>query len=111
MTSHTETHDRIREAKAAASARRLVDDGKIELFWLEFTGENGGDLGTCIVPAERDDFVGAVRCAHSLRCNPGGNVAWMEGRVLNACPAACLPGFSAATKLQKPTSIITGGMQ
>jgi hypothetical protein len=30
--AHQTHHDRIREKNAKASARRLVDDGKIELF-------------------------------------------------------------------------------
>jgi hypothetical protein len=33
----TGTHGREGEAKAGAKARRKADDGKIILYWLEFT--------------------------------------------------------------------------
>ncbi len=45
------------------------------IFWLSFAGDEG-HLGCCIV--EAGNFLGAVREAHRLGCNPGGEVRGAE---------------------------------
>ena len=49
-------------------------------WWLSFVDphkpEGAQFLGCCIVEAH--DFIGAVRVAHALGCNPGGEVQGLD---------------------------------
>jgi hypothetical protein len=45
------------------------------IFWLSFAGDEG-NRGCCMV--EAPDFLAAVREAHRLGCNPGGEVKGTE---------------------------------
>jgi hypothetical protein len=116
MTSHTETHDRIRDAKAKASARKLVDDGEIVLFWLLFEDpDKAGDdafMGGAIVPAVKDDFLGAVRVAHAFDCNPAGSqVAWIEKPNLERLPRSMLARLLSRDEVAQAEAILAGEVQ
>jgi hypothetical protein len=112
--SHTQVHDRIRAAKAAAAARKLIDDGDIVLFWLLFEDpdKTGRDafLGVSIVPAERDDFIGAVRVSHALGCNPGGQCAWIEKKELERLPRRLLARLLSRDEAHEAETILAGGV-
>ncbi|HZZ21117.1 MAG TPA: hypothetical protein VFE60_00335 [Roseiarcus sp.] len=110
--SHTHVHDRIREAKAAAAARKLVDDGKIVLFWLEFSDPDTGEgLGTCIVPAEKDDFIGAVRASHYFKANPGGQCVWLEVENLDRTPRSYLARLLSKDEADALLALLRGVQQ
>ena len=114
--AHQDVRDHTREAKAAAKARRLVNDDKIELFWLLFEDpdKSGGDafMGVSIVPATKDNFIEAVQVAHHYRCNPaGGQVVWIEKAHLQRLPRRFLAKLLNADEVQQCEAIIHGEVQ
>lgn len=113
--SFADVHDRIREARAKAAARKLIDDDKIELFYLEFSDpdKEGDDafLGVAIIPAERGNFLEAVRVAYHFSCNPGGEVRWIEKSHLERLPRRLLAKLLTAEEVLEAETIIAGGMQ
>lgn len=58
-------------------ARAAVSPGPVRLWWLSFCdGTDGHFLGACQVPATH--YMQAIQVAHSLGCNPGGEVKGIE---------------------------------
>lgn len=109
---HADIHDRIREQKAKASARKLVDDDTLVLYWLEFSNPDDGMwLGACVVPAPADDFISAVQVAHGLRCNPGGQIAWIEKTHLERLPRRLLARLLSSDEAAEAEAIIQGILQ
>jgi hypothetical protein len=56
------------------------EEGPVSVWWLSFADGarpvGSQFLGVAIVPAA--DPIEAVKTAHALRCNPGGEVAFMQ---------------------------------
>jgi hypothetical protein len=83
----TNIHAHERDDAAAKPRKPQRDEDNMELFWLEFHApETGKFLGVCIVPAERENFIEAVKVSHALGCNGGGQVAWVEVENLQRVP-------------------------
>jgi hypothetical protein len=61
-----------RDKRLAAALESEEAAGQMGWWWLSFSGDDSGFLGVCIV--EAFGMASAVRKAHQLGINPGGEV-------------------------------------
>ena len=88
------------QRRSRASPKKDEDD--IELFWLDFHDPDSGKfLGACVVPAERENFIEAVQVSHHYKCNPGGQVVWIEVENLHRAPREYLTRLLNADEVRK----------
>jgi hypothetical protein len=60
----------------------------------------------CLVPAERGNFIEAVQVSHHYKCNPCGQVAWIEVENLHRAPREYLTRLLNADEVRKLMAII-----
>jgi hypothetical protein len=103
--THAQTHTHDDATAKPRKPQKNEDD--IELFWLDFHDPDSGKfLGACLVPAERENFIEAVQVSHHYKCNPGGQVAWIEVENLHRAPREYLTRLLNADEVVKLMAII-----